>query len=301
MTDREAFEAWWDTVKERDLYHVHTEEALTVWQAAVASERAKPNAWKSAVIDKLVVSWVYTDRYEDDPDGALNDLLKWEVEVALDPKVSSQAQELIDRGAAAERAKQAEPARCKYCGVIDGDGHTGDCALALGLVSSRAVQAEPVASDNYVQPVPDHCDRITWRGQYFHLPLAAPPAVQAEPVASMCIWEGCDLDAIYCEGHAKEAFAATPAVQQQAEPVAIATAWHNRVDGGWRAQAVLTAKAETILIADAKAGRHVGPMNLYAAPPADDEAVRLLRDVFPYVHSATFRKEIDAYLAKAGK
>jgi hypothetical protein len=27
------------------------------------------------------------------------------------------------------------------------------------------------AHEYYVQPVPDHCDRITWRGKYFHLPL----------------------------------------------------------------------------------------------------------------------------------
>jgi hypothetical protein len=34
--------------------------------------------------------------------------------------------------------------------------------------------AEPV-SETYVQPVPDHCDRITWRNRYYSLPIAAEP------------------------------------------------------------------------------------------------------------------------------
>lgn len=35
----------------------------------------------------------------------------------------------------------------------------------------------PVAlTDSFVQPVPDKCDRITWRGSYYHLP-PAPVAV----------------------------------------------------------------------------------------------------------------------------
>jgi hypothetical protein len=30
---------------------------------------------------------------------------------------------------------------------------------------------------NYVQEVPEHCDRITWRGSYYHLPLITPSTV----------------------------------------------------------------------------------------------------------------------------
>jgi hypothetical protein len=29
----------------------------------------------------------------------------------------------------------------------------------------------------FVQPVPSHCDRITWRGSYYHLPIASPQPV----------------------------------------------------------------------------------------------------------------------------
>ena len=41
--------------------------------------------------------------------------------------------------------------------------------------AQQPVVAEPVAQSSYVQNVPDHCDRITWRGNYYHLPLATPP------------------------------------------------------------------------------------------------------------------------------
>lgn len=36
------------------------------------------------------------------------------------------------------------------------------CAMTHGSLPQ-------VGSDSFVQPVPDHCDRITWRGHYIHL------------------------------------------------------------------------------------------------------------------------------------
>lgn len=39
-------------------------------------------------------------------------------------------------------------------------------------------EAQEPATNGYVQPVPDKCDRITWRNQYFHLPLYASPVTQ---------------------------------------------------------------------------------------------------------------------------
>lgn len=106
MTDREAFEAWHLGYLKKHRQLPTKQEA---WQAALASERAKPNEWKEAVIEKLIVSCIYQDKHDDDPMRALNDLLEWETQIALDPLVSCQAQALIDRGAASERAKQAEP------------------------------------------------------------------------------------------------------------------------------------------------------------------------------------------------
>lgn len=53
----------------------------------------------------------------------------------------------------------------------------------------RAALAAPVqepltqaAVGCFVQPIPAHCDRITWRGSYYHLPIAAPVQGEAVPV-----------------------------------------------------------------------------------------------------------------------
>jgi len=48
------------------------------------------------------------------------------------------------------------------------------------------VSADPLPlTDTYVQPVPDKCDRITWRGQYYHLPVSSQsqPLVAPKPSA----------------------------------------------------------------------------------------------------------------------
>jgi len=48
----------------------------------------------------------------------------------------------------------------------------------------KAAMPEPEVDDDvFVQPVPDHCDRITWRNTYYHLPLkvgAGDTAVQGD-------------------------------------------------------------------------------------------------------------------------
>lgn len=73
--------------------------------AVAASPSSTPptsarNEWREAVIDALVVNFIYAKEHDDNPRKALNDLLAWEQTVALDPKVSSAAQALIDQGRA---------------------------------------------------------------------------------------------------------------------------------------------------------------------------------------------------------
>ena len=51
--------------------------------------------------------------------------------------------------------------------------------------ADRAMRAKATsATDSYVQPVPDKCDRITWRGGYYHLPPAAQEADSVTAPAS---------------------------------------------------------------------------------------------------------------------
>lgn len=63
----------------------------------------RPRTFKSVVLDRLVTLHIYQHHHEDDPVRALDDLIKWEVEIALDPKVSGMAQELVESNSRALR------------------------------------------------------------------------------------------------------------------------------------------------------------------------------------------------------
>lgn len=53
-----------------------------------------PN-FKDVVLDKLVTCHIYRKEHDDNPVKAVNDLIAWEVDVALDPLVSQRASDLI--------------------------------------------------------------------------------------------------------------------------------------------------------------------------------------------------------------
>jgi hypothetical protein len=50
--------------------------------------------WKDAIIDATIVDWIFTKEHETNPRKAVNDLLAWQVKLALDPAVSKEAAEL---------------------------------------------------------------------------------------------------------------------------------------------------------------------------------------------------------------
>jgi hypothetical protein len=56
------------------------------------------NIWKEAVIDALVVAGIYQAKHDENPRLAIHDLIVWEQSIALDPLVSKEARDLIDRG-----------------------------------------------------------------------------------------------------------------------------------------------------------------------------------------------------------
>lgn len=82
--------------------------------------------WKEAVISELVVSHIYQAKHDTDPRKAIQDAISWNTDIALDPLVSSDAQALIDRGAAAEQK------RC--CSLIF--GHCGSDNVAQRTVDA---------------------------------------------------------------------------------------------------------------------------------------------------------------------
>jgi len=56
------------------------------------------NPWRDALIDALVVNFILSPENENDPRKAIQDLIAWEQKLALDPAVSQDAADLIERG-----------------------------------------------------------------------------------------------------------------------------------------------------------------------------------------------------------
>jgi len=70
--------------------------------AALVME-AKDGPWKSAVIDQLVIAHILTAEHETDPRKAVQDLLAFESDIAIDPRVSKAAARLVEQARAEER------------------------------------------------------------------------------------------------------------------------------------------------------------------------------------------------------
>lgn len=85
--------------KARPVHALYTADQL---RTAIAAERER-NPWRMAIDDALVTA--HLGVATDDPYDDLNLLLDWHHDIWLDPAVSSDAQALIDRGAAASEAE----------------------------------------------------------------------------------------------------------------------------------------------------------------------------------------------------
>ena len=77
---------------------------------AAITEAVAP--WKSAVIDQLVIAHILTAEHESDPLKAIQDLLAYHTDIAVDPRVSGAAAKLVEQAkaevesAATERANE---------------------------------------------------------------------------------------------------------------------------------------------------------------------------------------------------
>ena len=79
---------------------VHGHHFTALYTAAALHQRS-PSAdtpWKNAVIDAAVVADFWPKCGEADPRGFLNEVICWNNEVALDPRVSDAARKLIEQG-----------------------------------------------------------------------------------------------------------------------------------------------------------------------------------------------------------
>lgn len=78
-------------------------EAIARAEAALAEHQPDADGlWKSAVIDQLVISHILTAEHENNPRKALQDLLAYHADIAVDPRVSEAAARLIEQGQAEE-------------------------------------------------------------------------------------------------------------------------------------------------------------------------------------------------------
>lgn len=56
--------------------------------------------WYIELVNEAIVCWVYRKEHEDDPRLCLQEVIQWNTQVALDPAVSKEARDLIERGRA---------------------------------------------------------------------------------------------------------------------------------------------------------------------------------------------------------
>jgi hypothetical protein len=90
------------------------------------------NGWKTAIMDELSTCMIYHDIHEENPRRALDDCIQWNVDVALDPLVSSSAAELIEQGKLQAELQKPFVNKhwCKYTGFV----YFG-CALTQLLIA----------------------------------------------------------------------------------------------------------------------------------------------------------------------
>jgi hypothetical protein len=78
-----------------------------IYAKASINWHADENPWKMAVTAAMICAHILRREHETDPEKALAELLAWEIDVALDPAVSSRAEALVQRGRD-EPGKQGE-------------------------------------------------------------------------------------------------------------------------------------------------------------------------------------------------
>lgn len=104
--------------------------AELAYAAGAAAEALK---WTEALADLQVINWVAP---VEDPRQAIQDLINANVQIALDPAVSSDAQALIDRGAASMRDCRT----CRYLYAFDYCGSTAQCINASQYTPIRPLK-----------------------------------------------------------------------------------------------------------------------------------------------------------------
>ena len=86
--------------------HPVSRAVAAIARAEAALAEPQPDAdgpWKNAVIEQLVVAHILTAEHESDPLKAIQDLLAYHADIAVDPRVSGAAAKLVEQAKAEER------------------------------------------------------------------------------------------------------------------------------------------------------------------------------------------------------
>jgi len=131
---------------------------------------AMPNPWRDAIDGELVCLHLGTADSFLDARAALNAVVNWHVETALDPEVSAYAQALIDRGAAAP-VPAVPPDTGQILYALD---------RQIAALDAHALRLQAVGDYSAEFPAED-ADRL----REAKAMLAAAPVPQAEPEPAM--------------------------------------------------------------------------------------------------------------------
>ena len=94
----EAFNKWWngDEMTADNNFEVNS-YGYWAWEGWAAGVKAERNKWIRALDEEMVACHLGVFNAKDDPKTTLSKLITWNQDVALDPAVSSKAQELISK------------------------------------------------------------------------------------------------------------------------------------------------------------------------------------------------------------
>lgn len=79
---------------------------VAAWLCGVGTKTPQPDAdgaWKASVIDQLIIAHILTAEHESNPLKAVQDLLAYHADIAVDPRVSGAAAKLVEQAKAEER------------------------------------------------------------------------------------------------------------------------------------------------------------------------------------------------------
>lgn len=111
----------------------------------LAPELGSPEQWCEAVLDELATTFI--DPKSNDPREILRQVIAWNAQVALDPRVSEDAQALVDRGRSEALASLDVDQLAQVIREVDGNHSLGAGALAEAIIERLQLSLPKTAAE----------------------------------------------------------------------------------------------------------------------------------------------------------